>query len=286
MEKGDDRPIGVFDSGIGGLTVLKEIWSILPGEKTVYFGDSGRMPYGSKSHETIVDFSRQITRFLLAQKIKLLVIACNSASAHAYEAVRALCPVPVIEVVSPGARKAIDETENGKIGVIATRATVASGVYKNALMKSRRDAKKSTVLDDLQIFQKACPLFVPLAEEGWWEHPVTRLVIEEYFSELIAAQIDTLVLGCTHYPLLKNMIRSVVGEDIRLIDAGERVAREVADVLIDFGLKNNSGKEPEKLFFTSDAPFLFEKHAASFLGGGQVHGTKRIPIERYGKELI
>jgi len=286
MQKGDNRPIGIFDSGIGGLTVLKEVWKWLPKENTIYFGDSGRMPYGTKSHDTIVDFSLQITRFLESKNVKLLVIACNSASAHSYEAVKNSTSIPVVEVITPGAQKAVEETRNGKIGVIATRATVTSGLYKEVMETEKRKAlskhQNEKALLHFSVTQKACPLFVSLAEEGWWDHQITRLTAEEYLKEMTKENIDTLVLGCTHYPLLTDVIQSVMGEKTKLINAGESVAKRVLEILRAKGIENDGNTPSEKLFFTSDDPLMFESQAAPFLGGGRPEGTKKIHIEEYG----
>ena len=278
----DSRPIGVFDSGIGGLTVLKEIWKALPGESTVYFGDSGRMPYGTKSHDTIVNFSLQITRFLESCDVKLLVIACNSASAHSYEAVKKVAKVPVIEVITPGAKKAVGVTRNRRIGVIATNATVSSSLYKEAIEDQfgRRFGGKE---GGLAVFQKACPLFVSLAEEGWWDNEVTDLTAKAYLADLMEADIDTLVLGCTHYPLLAGAIARVVGPSVCLVNAGENVASEVVGILDSGDMRNRSGGKPEFRFYTSDDPVMFEMQAAPFLGGGRPEGTKKVLVEEYGK---
>ena len=273
----DARPIGVFDSGIGGLTILKEIWKSLPNESTVYFGDSGRMPYGTKSHDTIATFSVEIARFLEDQGVKLLVIACGSASSHGYEAVKQAVNIPVVEAISPGADKAIHTTKNGRVGVIATRATVQSEVYKNAI--EARYAMNSQ-LPPLQVFQKACPLFVSLAEEGWWDNEIAYLTAQSYLTELIAHDIDTLVLGCTHYPLLSTTISRVMGPTVSLVDAGESVAATVHDILNQKKLQNLSRAVPIHRFFTSDDPQMFENQAAPFLGGGRPEGTQRATTEK------
>lgn len=279
----DTRPIGVFDSGIGGLTVLKEIWSELPGESTIYFGDNGRMPYGTKSHDTIVRYSLENMRFLLDNNVKMIVIACNSASAHAFDAVRAGATVPVVEVITPGAARAVSTTATGRIGIIATRATVNSGVYKVAVEDAARSLlaqdKNKEVLADLYIEQAACPIFVSLAEEGWWDTEITHLAAEEYLKDLKKNRIDTLILGCTHYPLLTRTIADVMGPDTALINAGASVAQKVREVLDTNHLRNLSGEEPERRFYTSDDPQMFEELAAPFLGGGSPSGTCRVRTE-------
>jgi len=279
----DNRPIGVFDSGIGGLTVLKEIWSALPGESTVYFGDNGRTPYGTKSHDTIVSYSLQNMRFLLSLNVKMIVIACNTASAHAFEAVREQAGVPVVEVISPGALQAVKTTRTGRIGIIATRATVSSGVYKvaveDAAEQLREQGQNGRALDGLYVEQAACPLFVSLAEEGWWDTEVSRLTAQEYLDGLKGSHIDTLILGCTHYPLLTRTIASVMGEGTTLINAGASVAQRVTEVLGVNHLRNLSGEKPQHAFYTSDDPEMFENVTAPFLGGDKPSGTKRVNTE-------
>lgn len=281
----DERPIGVFDSGIGGLTVLKEIWKALPNENTVYFGDNGRTPYGTKSHDTIVNYCLQNMRFLKKQNVKMIVIACNTASAHAYDAVRDEAGVPVVEVITPGAREAVARTGKGRIGIAATRATVVSGIYKTAVETEARrflsDGRNAESLKNLYVEQAACPIFVSLAEEGWWDNEITYLAAEEYLKDMKRNGIDTLILGCTHYPLLAGTISDVMGSDVTLINAGASVALEVAEVLDHNGLRNLSGREPVQRFYTSDDPEMFENLASSFLGGGRPSGTKRVNTESY-----
>ena len=286
----DPRPIGVFDSGIGGLTVLKEIWETLPNENTIYFGDNGRTPYGSKSHETIVKYSLQNMCFLMSQDVKMIVIACNSASAHAYEAVRAQAKVPVVEVITPGAAQAVETTRTGRIGIIATKATVNSGIYRAAVEEEAgrllRSGRNTKALSQLYVEQVACPLFVSLAEEGWWDSQITRLAAEEYLKDLKQSRIDTLILGCTHYPLLIRPIAGAIGENTSLINAGASVAQRVAEVLDSNQLRNASETTPYHLFYTSDDPQMFENLAAPFLGGGRPTGTKRAMSEEYSGEEI
>lgn len=281
----DNRPIGVFDSGIGGLTVLKEIWAELPGESTVYFGDSGRTPYGTKSHDTIVNYSLQNMRFLLKQNVKMIVIACNTASAHAFDAVKAQAGVPVVEVITPGAAEAVKTTRSGRIGIIATRATVNSGVYKVAVEDAAKSfllqGKNSKALDDLYVEQAACPLFVSLAEEGWWDSPISCLAAEEYLKDLKKNKVDTLILGCTHYPLLSHTITEVMGDGTTLVNAGASVAQKVREVLTGNHLLNLSQAAPFHTFYTSDDPEMFEDVTAPFLGGDRPSGTKRVNTELY-----
>ena len=265
-------PIGVFDSGLGGLTVLKEMIALLPAESTVYFGDTGRTPYGSKSSETIIKYALQIARFLRAQHIKMLVIACNTASARAYQAVCELMQIPVVEVITPGAQAAVQSTVNRKIGVIGTRATIESDVYVDAI---RRFAGP-----DMSINQQACPLFVSLAEEGWWHHEVTRQIADVYLQPLKQAQVDTLVLGCTHYPLLKDIIAQSAGPAVTLVDAANRVSKRVHDELAAHGLMNQSDQTGNHVFYTSDSITYFQKLGSLFLGR-PIHEVERIDIERF-----
>ncbi len=280
-----NRPIGVFDSGIGGLTVLREIWKALPNESTVYFGDNGRAPYGTKSHDTIVQYSLQNMRFLLSRNVKMIVIACSSAGAHAYDEVREQAGVPVIEVITPGAEQAVRETRNGRIGIIATRATVGSGRFREAVLAAagqlNEDGGNREALSALSIEQVACPLFVSLAEEGYWASPATRLIAEDYLSGLRESGIDVLVLGCTHYPLLKNVIAETMGPTTRLIDSGTSVAGKIRKTLLDSGLDRTATEAPCQCFFTSDDPEMFEQRAAPFLGGGRPSGTRYVATDKF-----
>lgn len=271
-QTGDSRPIGVFDSGLGGLTVLKSIMTCLPGENTLYFGDSGRSPYGSKSPETVIKFSLQNTRFLLEQNVKMIVIACNTASSRAYEAIRAFTDIPVIDVVGPSARAAARQTRNGRIGVIGTRGTIDSAVYLRRIQQYAEP--------NVHIFQQACPLFVSLAEEGWWDQPVTREIARIYLEPLIQNSIDTLVLGCTHYPLLNPVIQSVAGPDVTLIQAGGLIARIIQNTLTDKGILNTGGTSGEHVYYTSDSVEQFIALGSAFLSE-PIQRAYRIDIERY-----
>ena len=280
-----NRPIGVFDSGIGGLTVLREIWKALPNESTIYFGDNGRAPYGTKSHDTIVQYSVQNMHFLLSQNVKMIVIACSSAGAHAHEEVRRHSGVPVIEVISPGAEQAVRETRNGRIGIIATRATVGSGLYREEVLAAAdrltAAGERREELAALSIEQMACPLFVSLAEEGYWNSPATRLIAEDYLSGLRDSGVDVLVLGCTHYPLLKEVIGDVMGPGTRLIDSGASVAGRIKKTLLDSELARTAADPPCHCFFTSDDPAMFEHRAAPFLGGGRPSGTRYVTTDKF-----
>lgn len=269
-----NAPIGVFDSGVGGLTVAREIMRQLPNERIVYFGDTARVPYGSKSPETITRYSRQIVRFLQTQQVKAIVIACNSASACALEALEEETNLPIIDVVRPGARTALETTQNGKIGVIATEATISSGIYKRYIEESDRGV--STI-------SKACPLFVPLVEEGLWEDPVTDEIAGRYLAELIDSGIDTLILGCTHYPLIRSTVGRIMGEKVSLVNPAYETARALKQLLEKKGLE--SEKKPELgtelyRFFVSDAADKFQKFANSILSYG-ILSAKVINIEEY-----
>ncbi|MGZ8378148.1 MAG: glutamate racemase [Gemmatirosa sp.] len=250
-------PIGVFDSGIGGLTVAREIMRQLPAESIVYFGDTARVPYGPKSPDTVRRYSHEIAEFLRAQGVKAIVVACNTATAHALPMLQAEQPIPVIGVVEPGARAAVNASRGGTVGVIGTTGTVASGAYERAIRALRADA---TVLS------QPCPLFVPFVEEGWLTHEATQLVAHEYLDPMRDRHVDTLVLGCTHYPLLKPLIGDVVGRSVRLIDSAEETAAELGRVLDARGLAAPSGTTPRHRFVASDAPDHFSRMAERFLG--------------------
>ncbi len=251
-------PVGVFDSGIGGLTVAQEVIRQLPHESVVYFGDTARVPYGPKSPETVRRYSREIAGFLQEQGVKSIVIACNTATAHALGALRDELEMPVIGVVEPGARAAVGATRSGHIGVIGTVGTIKSGAYERAIR---------ALSPDIMITARACPLFVPLVEEGWTDHDATRLVAREYLEPLIAADVDTLVLGCTHYPLLKPLLRDVLGPSVRLIDSAEETAAETARTLAAAGLVAAPDAEPTYRFVASDDPLQFLQLGQRFLGG-------------------
>lgn len=273
----DNRPIGVFDSGIGGLTVLREIWNAVPGESTVYFGDNSRAPYGTKSRSTIIRYSLQNMEFLESRDVKMIVVACNTASAYAYEKLKEKANVPVVEVVTPGADEACRATKNGRIGIIATKGTISTGVYKAAVEKRAVELG----MKGIEIFEKACPLFVSLAEEGWWDTEITRLTAEEYLRPLKEAGVDTLVMACTHYPLLSKVIGEVMGEDVVLVNTGEATAQVVKDLLSREGTASEGNINPVREFYTSDEPELFEQVAAPFLGEGLPSGTKHFSTDRY-----
>lgn len=251
-----DRPIGVFDSGIGGLTVFQAISRRMPEENLIYFGDTAHVPYGSKSRETVTRYSLEVARFLSSRRIKALVVACNTSSALALDAVAKSLDVPVLGVIQPGADAAAAATRNGHVGIIGTEATIASGAYTAAL-KAR--------LPGVRVAAAACPLFVPLVEEGWWDHAATVLVARQYLAGLRRSGIDTLILGCTHYPLLKKVLRRVMGGKVRLIDSAEQTALETERLLLSLGMRREKGRGAGR-FFVSDAPERFLKLARRLLG--------------------
>ncbi len=253
-----EQPVGVFDSGIGGLTVVHELIRQLPHESIVYFGDTARVPYGPKSPDTVRRYSREIAAFLTEQDVKAIVIACNTATAHALGTLRSELPLPVIGVVEPGARAATAATKTGRIGVIGTAGTIKSGAYERAI---------HALMPDARVTARACPLFVPLVEEGWIDHEATRLVAREYLAPVVAAGHDTLVLGCTHYPLLKPLLRAIVGPNVRLIDSAEETAAEAGRTLADDSLAAPAGAEAEYRFVASDDPDQFLRVGQRFLGG-------------------
>jgi glutamate racemase len=251
-------PVGVFDSGIGGLTVAHEVIRQLPHESIIYFGDTARVPYGPKSPETVRRYSREIAAFLQEQGVKAIVVACNTATAHALGALREELDIPVVGVVEPGARAAVAATKQGHIGVIGTVGTIKSGAYERAIR---------AIDPDVQITARACPLFVPLVEEGWTDHDATKLIAREYLEPLIAADVDTLVLGCTHYPLLKPLLRDVLGSSVKLIDSAEETAAETARTLAARDIAASPSADPGYRFVASDDPLQFLQLGQRFLGG-------------------
>jgi glutamate racemase len=274
---GRDLPIGVFDSGIGGLTVVREIMRQMPGEKVVYFGDTARTPYGTKSPETLVRFSVENARFLIRKKIKMLVVACNSSSAYCLPALRKELGIPVVGVIEPGARAAVGARKAQRIGVIGTQATIRSGAYQAAIQALQPKVKVVT---------QACPLFVPLVEEGWLESSVTRQVARDYLLPLKAKGIDTLVLGCTHYPLIKGVIRKVLGNGIDLVDSAQETATEVRELLEAYGMqcrRARARKEAQR-YFVSDTPERFSSVGKRFLGASMGPVKMVHPLELAGGE--
>lgn len=250
-------PIGIFDSGIGGLTVARAVYERLPQESTVYFGDTARVPYGPKSPDTVRRYSLEILDWLLRQQVKAVVVACNTSTAHALDTLQAHSPVPVIGVIEPGARAAGNASGTGPIGVIGTAGTIASNAYARAIQRRRPEAR---------VEQRPCPLFVPLVEEGWFEHPAAELIAHEYLEPLRDARVDTLVLGCTHYPLLKPLLQRVMGDGVRLIDSGEETASVVEHVLQRGGLAAPEGAHATHRFVVSDDEARFLQVGARFIG--------------------
>lgn len=257
MGGSDQRPIGVFDSGVGGLTVLKALVEALPHERMVYLGDTARVPYGTKSGEVVTRYSLKNAEFLMERQIKLMVVACNTASAVALPHLTSNLPVPVVGVIEPGAKLAAAKTRSGRVGVIGTPGTIRSGAYQKALLARR---------NDLSVHTQACPLFVPLAEEGWTDGDIPRLVAREYLASLQQAHIDTLVLGCTHYPLLRGAIAEVVGPSVALVDSAQATAQVVVERLTDEGLLAQRSGTPEHDFFVTDIPDRFCEVSERFLG--------------------
>ena len=250
-------PLGVFDSGIGGLTVARALFEKLPRESVIYFGDTARVPYGPKSPDTVRRYSGEILAYLLRRGVKAVVVACNTSTAHALADLQAHSPVPVVGVIEPGARAAVRASHTGKIGVIGTAGTVASGAYERAIKALRREA---------QVVSQACPLFVPLVEEGWFEHPATELIARDYLEPLQRAGVDVVVLGCTHYPLLKPLLMRVLGPGVTLIDSADETAEAVKRELAERQLTANGQGAPEHRFVVSDDEPPFRRVGARFLG--------------------
>lgn len=251
-------PIGIFDSGLGGLTVYKQIRKLLPNENLVYFGDTARVPYGSKSENTIIDFSTQITKFLNDIPVKAIVVACNTASSYALKKLKGIIEVPVIGVIEPGVKAANIKTANNKVGVIGTTGTIKSNSYKNTF---------NIINSTVKVYSNDCPLFVPLVEEGWNEHYVTYQIAQEYLKELINTEIDSLILGCTHYPLLEPVIKETLPNSVQIINSSTEVAREIEKVLNNNNLLNTD-KDSKSLnkFYVTDFPQKFIDISKNILG--------------------
>jgi glutamate racemase len=250
-------PLGVFDSGIGGLTVTRALFECLPHESVIYFGDTARVPYGPKSPDTVRRYSAEILAYLLHRGVKAVVVACNTSTAHALDSLRERSPVPVVGVIEPGARAAVRASASGNIGVIGTAGTIASGAYERAIKATRPDAS---------VAARPCPLFVPLVEEGWFEHAATELIAREYLEPLQRAGVDALVLGCTHYPLLKPLLARVMGPGVTLIDSAEETANAVRREIAQRGLEAPAAQDPTHTFVVSDDEPHFRKVGARFLG--------------------
>ena len=266
-----DCAVGIFDSGLGGLTVVREVQRILPQESVIYYGDTARVPYGNKSPETVTRYSRQIVDFLLERNVKAIVVACNTATAYALEELEKQYAerVEIIGVVKPGVKAALDSTRSGRIGVIGTRGTIASGVYERELRAARADVEVTAL---------ATPLLVPLVEEDWLDHDAARLIVREYLEPLKAAEVDTVVLGCTHYPLLKGVLAEELGSEVKLVDSAENAARALGEALQSGGLQSSAMGIGELKLFVSDVPEIFGPLAERFLGTS-VQAVQRAPLD-------
>jgi len=264
----DNRSIGVFDSGVGGLTVVKQVIKALPKENIIYFGDTARVPYGSKSRDTVTKFSSQIIRFLLSKDVKAVIIACNTVSSNCFEALTKEFSLPVIEVVTPGVESCIETTKNKIVGIIGTEATIKSGAYERKI----KEIDKS-----IEVYSKACPLFVPLAEEGWTDNDIARLTANIYLRELIEKNIDSIILGCTHYPLLKKCIGGVIGDNVKIVDPAYAAAVKMKRYLQKNDMLGENSGEVE--FFVSDNTEKFDFICNSVLKKECV--AKKIDIERF-----
>ncbi len=254
-------PIGVFDSGVGGLTVLRQLIDLLPEERFVYFGDTARLPYGEKSRETIIRYSIENTIFLLEKNIKLLVVACNTATAHALERLEQIFNIPVIGVIEPCVEQAIEVSKKGRIAILGTKGTIRSESYQKAILQKMPTA---------YVLPVACPLFVPLVEEQYMHHAAARLIVQEHLKPIREKSIDTLLLGCTHYPLLKDLIRSEVGDEVNIVDSSSACAHKVCVTLKKMGLQATENATPKIEYFVSDDPLKFQMSGRFFL---------KLPIE-------
>jgi len=263
------KPIGVFDSGIGGLTVVKRLASTLLNENIIYFGDTARVPYGSKSNSTVIEYSIQNTKFLLQKNIKALVVACNTASSIAIPDLKKMFDIPIIGMIEPGSRMALSKTHNKKIGVIGTRATIGNLAYSKEIKRMNKKA---------EVFEKPCPLFVPLAEEGWIKHRATYEIAEEYLKELREEEIDTLVLGCTHYPILSEVIQKVIGSKVYLIDSGVASSELIKMELEKFDLLSDSKTTGSQEYYVSDIQAKFKEVAELFLGR-EIEHVHKVDLE-------
>ncbi|MCB2203603.1 glutamate racemase [bacterium] len=259
------KSIGVFDSGIGGLTVVHALMKHLPHENITYFGDTARVPYGSKSAEVVREYAFEDTRFLMQQGVKIIVVACNTVSAVAIDDLKSHFDIPIVGMIQPGAEAACNASRNGRVGVIGTYATIGSDAYPRALRHCN---------DTFHTFSAACPLFVPLAEEGWGSHPVSAQIAAEYLQPIKKEQIDTLILGCTHYPILRDVIQRTIGEEVSLIDSGEAAAIEVERLLRESDLLNASAHQPNYSFFVSDVPQRFKQLGEIFLDKADLRVTR------------
>lgn len=262
------NPIGIFDSGIGGLTVAKAVFEQLPSENIIYLGDTARLPYGTKSRETVILYSIECVKFLLKKKVKMIVVACNTASSVALPFISKITKIPVIGVIEPGSKAASAATKNNMIGVIGTLGTVKSKAYDKYIHRYNKDA---------DIISKACSLFVQLAEDGWTDNKIAEMVAREYLAGFKKSKIDTVILGCTHYPVLKNTISKVLGKNIKLIDSGNEAAKEVNKILEKTGMQNKSKKNGYHKFYVTDFPNKFKEISDRFLGKN-ISGVQKIKL--------
>lgn len=262
------RPVGIFDSGIGGLTVAKDVFSLLPNEDVIYLGDTARLPYGTKSKETVILYSIECLKFLLSRRVKMVVVACNTASSVAVGFLSKITKVPVIGVISPGSKAAVDSTKTGSIGVIGTKGTIKSKSYNKEIRKFSKT---------VSISSQPCSLFVQLAEDGWTENKIAYLTAVEYLTGLKNKNIDTLILGCTHYPILKKTIGKVMGRNVKLIDSGEETARVVKSILEEKDLLSKRKKKGEHKFFVTDFPNNFKSISERFLGK-KIDNVKKVKL--------
>jgi glutamate racemase len=262
------KSIGVFDSGIGGLTVARALFELLPNENIIYLGDTARLPYGTKSKETVILYSIECLKFLLSKNIKMIVVACNTASSVAVPFLQKITKLPVVGVLIPGSKSAAEKTKNNRIGVIGTLGTVKSNAYKKAIKKIKKE---------VNVYSQPCSLFVQLAEDGWTDNKIAELTAKEYLKDLIKCNIDTLILGCTHYPILKKTISKVIGKKVQLIDSGEETAKEVIKILTENNLLNNQKKKGIHRYFVTDFPNNFKQISERFLGRN-IKDVKKIKL--------
>ncbi len=261
------KAIGIFDSGIGGLTVYRALKEKLPYEKIIYLGDTARVPYGTKSKDTIIKFSLQNAEFLFKKDVKIIVIACNTSSSYALKSLQNSYSIPIVGVIEPGSEAAVN-CSNKKVGIIGTYATINSKSYEKAIKEKNKK---------LKIYSTPCPLFVPLVEEGWIEHEVTEMIAREYLNPLKSEGIDSLVLGCTHYPVLKNVIKRVMGNKVKIIDSASTVSEKVFDILTNLGWLNERNNNKEDEFYVTDSPDRFKKVGEFFLGK-KINQVRKINI--------
>lgn len=266
----DNRPIGIFDSGVGGLTVVKEIVKCLPNENIVYFGDTARVPYGDKSKDVVTKYSKQIVRFLMTKNVKAIIVACNTVSSNSMEELRKEFDIPFVGVVEPGVKSVLETTKNKKVGIIGTEATVRSGMYSRLIHQAD---------SSIEVFSKPCPLFVPLAEEGWYENDVAKMTASIYLDELICCGIDTLLLGCTHYPLLKQCIGETIGDEIKIVDPAKNTAFSIKEILQEKNMLNSGTEKQTNAFYVSDITDKFEKICLKTLK--KTYTPAKIDIEHY-----